>query len=209
MASLFFSCNGPQEKIYTFEEKLDSAEAYGRKDSIIVSGAVPPVLEGENTKQVAINLLKSKFSGIEISPSDVSISHRLQPRFSNGQSAKPPNIYMKLCRRDQKQLLIQASKNQPKDGTNKIFINSSLTKQRSAVLQTLLKIKKDHAVIRGVTSMEGSVYVYTPSPPSASRDARRPKDIRHLVNTRRALQKFCTDFIRKPLEDFVANWPTN
>ena len=138
----------------------------------------------------------------------MSISHRLQAKRSNAQAMKPPNIYVKLCRRDLKQELIRASKNQPKESTDRIFLNESLTKQRSAVLQTLLKIKKNHSVVKGVTSMDGDVFAYTPADSaSASRDANRPKDKKHKINTRCDLQKFCTTYVSKPLEDFLEVWP--
>ena len=89
------------------------------------------------------------------------------------------------------------------------MINESLTKQRSAVLQTLVKIKKNSDKVKGVTSMDGNVYVYTATDqPQASRDGSRPKDKRHMVNSRRELHKFCSEYIRKPLEDFIDAWPT-
>ena len=201
-------CQNLQDKVLSLEDKMDAAEAHGRKDSVIISGAVPPLTQGETTKQVAVDLIKSKFPAVDIRPNDVSISHRLQPKRSNAHVMKPPNIYVKLCRRDLKQELIRASKNQPKESTDKIFLNESLTKQRSAVLQTLLKIKKNHNVLKGVTSMDGDVYAYTPAEPApASRDANRPRDKKHMVNTRRDLQKFCATYIRKPLEDFIDAWP--
>ena len=203
------TCQQFQTKVTMLEGKLDAAEAYSRKDAIIISGAVPPTSQGESTSQVVVNLIKSKLPNVSLQSSDINICHRLQPkRPTNGQTAKAPNIYVKLCRRSQKQELIRASKSQSRESSGKIFINESLTKQRSAVLQTLVKMKKNNDKVKGVTSMDGNVYVYTASDqPQASIDGQRPKDKRHMVNTRQELQKFCSQYVRKPLEDFIEAWP--
>ena len=107
-----------------------------------------------------------------------------------------------------------ASKSQNKAAANKIFLNESLTPQRAAVLKTLVKLKKDHGhdTIKGVTSMEGDVFVYTPAPvpAAAARNSaveRTRRDIRHRVNSRRQLQKFCDEFVKEALEDLANAWP--
>ena len=64
-----------------------------------------------------------------------------------------------------------------------------------------------------MTSLEGDVFAYTAAEDGAAAAARvaaggeRLKDIRHLVNTRESLRKFCADFLQKPLEDFLETWP--
>ena len=201
------SCTILEKKCFDLEDKIDATEAYERKDTIVISGAVPPSTEGEDITRVTIDLLKAKLPGIEMHPTDISICHRLQKKRSADGTIKPPNIYVKLVRREQKKALILASKSQPKTATNKIFVNESLTQQRSSVLHTLLKLKKDHDVIKGATSMEGNVYAYTEPPPPAHASSggtrSKPKDIRHLINNRRSLQKFCDDYLRRPLEELL------
>ena len=199
-------------KITTLEDKIDSTEAYERRDTIIISGAIKEFTQGEITRNVAIDTIKEKLGGLIIQPSDISVAHRLQSKNTTAQGSKPPNIYVKLCRRDLKRELIYASKQQPKDAPNKIYINESLTPQRNAVLRTLLRMRKSHDdVIMGVTSLEGQVYTYTPYPDAADRppsDKRqKQKDVRHRINTRAQLEKFCRDYLCKPLEDFVETWP--
>ena len=192
-----------ESKNVALEEKLDASEAYGRKDSVIISGAVPPLTHGEATNQVVVDLLKTKFPTVSIGVKDINIFHRLKAKRSPTGTVKPPNIYVKLCRRSQKQELIQASKSQPRDASNKIFRNESLTAQRAEILKTLVKIKKSSAIVKGVTSMDGNIYVYTPTGQGNASTEARAKDLRHMVNTKRELQKFCNDYLRKPLEDFV------
>ena len=203
------TCLSLQTNVSLLQDKLDATEAYERRDTIILSGGIPPLADAVSTKNVAINIIREKFKDVNIEPNDISVAHRLQSKPSASQSPKPPNIYVKLVRRDLKQELIMASKKQPKQNPNKVFVNESLTRQRSAVLQTLLRIKRSTDAIKGVTSVDGQVYAYTPSSqrPGASQGESRRKDIRHCINSREALQKFCCDFVKKPLDDFVDSWP--
>ena len=204
-----------KKQISSLEDKLDATEAYARKDTVIISGAIPGVTANENTNEVVVGLIKNKLSAIDIDPIDISVSHRLQNKRPNEQGVTyPPNIYVKLVRRNLKKALINASKRenkQNKNNPNKIYINESLTPRRIAVLQTLLKIKKSHNIIRGVTSQDGDVCVFTPGEAEAGTSGAsigdRRRDKRHRINTRDELRKFCADYLQKPLEDYVATWP--
>ena len=198
------------EKISSLEDKIDATEAYERRDTVILSGAIPPVSTSENIRQVTVDLIKSKYRNIDISPNDISICHRLQTKSLSDGSQKPPNIYVKFVRRDSKRELIKASKEQARDAQNKVFANESLTPIRTSIMQSLLKIKRTNTTIKGVTSIEGQVYAYTaPHGQTAPADgsSRRPRDQRHVINTKEQLQAFCDTFLRRPLEDLVDSWP--
>ena len=127
--------------------------------------------------------------------------------------SQTPNIYVKLCRRDLKKDIIVASKQQPRatesERKQKIFINESLTQSRKIILQTLLKIRRSTTgIIKGVTTQEGQVVAFTSRPPqAASATITTQRDLRHVINTKEALQKFCDQYVKKPLEDFVDSWP--
>ena len=114
--------------VQKLEYKIDSTEQYERKDCIIISGNIPSFQTGEITRDVVIQVIRSKLS-INILPMDINVAHRLQSSNTRGQSAKPPNIYVKLCRRDLKKDIIVASKQQPRatesERNQKIFINES------------------------------------------------------------------------------------
>ena len=201
-SALKTECTKLQARCQELEEKLDASEAYSRKDSIIISGDLPAVSSQENLKELSVELLNRKLPECKVEAQDISICHRLQTKKPKpGQVAKPPNIYIKLVRRDVKQALVLSSKKQPRQGTNKIFVNESLTPTRSKVLHTLVDLKKKHGSIKGVTSMDGHVYAYTAAPPgAASSQTGRPQDVRHRINTDRELQKFCDQHLQKPLE---------
>ena len=78
------------------------------------------------------------------------------------------------------------------------------------IFQTLLKLKRSVNIVKGVTSSEGQVIVFTAPQEgeNAPHGANRRRDQRHVINTKRELQTFCDTFLRRPLEDFVDKWPT-
>ena len=125
-------------------------------------------------------------------------------------SQKPPNIYVKFVRRDTKREVIKASKGQVRDAQHKLFANESLTPKRTAILQTLLKIKRSNSTVKGVTTEEGQVFAFT-APRAGSNgtpDAQGwVKDQRHCINSKEQLQVFCDTFLRRPLEEFIDSWP--
>ena len=209
IATLEKTCADLSAKVCSLEEKFDATEAYERRDTVILSGAIPPVSPTEDIRQVTVKLIKDKYRNFDIEPRDISVCHRLQLKRSNEGTTKPPNIIVKFVRRDSKRDLIKASKNQARDAQNKLFANESLTPTRSAILQSLLKIKKSNNVLKGVTSNEGQVYAFTASAEGAAAptDQGRRRDQRHCINTKRELQIFCDKFLCRPLEELVETWP--
>ena len=200
-----------REQVSTLDEKLDALNAYSRKDTIIVSGALPQPVQNEASHILVRELLSSKFPSVTIEENDISVAHRLQPKRANRDgTTPPPNIVVKLVRRNVKLQLIKASRAQNKDAPDKLFVNESLTPQRNTVLQTLIKLKKDHKVVKGVTSMQGEVYAYMEHPAAAAADGDSPggrhRDTRHRINTVAQLKKFCVEHLKHPLDHFIENF---
>ena len=193
-----------------FLDKLDASEAYGRRDTVILSGDVGQPTPDEDAKQVTIKLVHEKLGGFVLKPDDISVAHRLQtkPRTPE-QTNKPPNMYVKLCRRDLKAALMKASKQQPKNSSNGIFINESLTPTRTAIRNSLMTMKRSNpSIIKGVTSQEGVVIAFTPAPAATAMASReRLRDLRHRITTRAQLEEFCETYIKKPLDQFILSWP--
>ena len=200
-----------ERTIISLETKIDATDAYERRDSIIISGAVPPVSREENSSLVAIEVLKQKLGDVDIEPKDISVAHRLQTKpNAQGSSPRPPNIYVKLVRRDLKKQLIAASKRQDRNSQGRIFLNDSLTPTRTAIFRTLQRFRREHDAVKGVSSMEGEVFAYTAATDDQGtrpRDDRPPRNLRHRVSTKEQLRDFCNTFIKRPLEDFVVSWP--
>ena len=199
-----------REQVVSLDEKLDALNAYSRKDTIIVSGDLPQPAQNEDSQTVVRDLITQKFPSITITDHDISVAHRLQPKRANADgSTPPPNIIVKLVRRNLKLQLISASRSQNKEAPNKIYINESLTPQRSAVLKTLIKLKKEYKLVKGVTSMQGEVYAYMEHPAAAGGEAAggRHRDTRHCVNTQAQLQKFCREHIKRSLDEILNGEP--
>ena len=207
-ASLKSTCKELEDRCQHLEDKLDASEAYSRKDSIIISGDVPAATVDENLKKITVELLNSKLPNSKVELQDISICHRLQTKVPPpGKTANPPNIYVKLVRRDVKQALVLSSKKQPRETIKKIYVNESLTAARSKVLHTLVDLKKKHPSIKGVTSMDGDIYAYTARPNASaeksSNDRRGLPDLRHRINNQRELQKFCDVHLCRTLESLL------
>ena len=197
-----------RDQIANLDETLDAQNAYSRKDTVIISGALPEFVPDESTHTVVRELLATKFPSITLEEKDISVAHRLQPKKPRADgSTPPPNIVLKLVRRSMKLQLIKASRDQHKDAPNKTFINESLTRQRTSVLQKLVKLKKEHKVVKGVTSIEGEVYAFLEHPAVAggATAGGRHRDTRHRVNTQAQLQKFCIEHLKKPLDEYFPN----
>ena len=130
----------------TEEEKVDVLEQYGRRQYLEISGI--PEKEGENTNKLVIEV--AKLANVELSPNQISISHRLPPKIrhslsrntSSAQDVKfsnsPPkssSIIVRFVSRDirnqifrNRNLLRNADlKNFSVIGTDNIFINENLT----------------------------------------------------------------------------------
>ena len=180
---------------------MDDSDAYERKDTIIISGnALPVFVQGENCSLIARNLMAEKLRTV-IGENDVNTAHRLGEVPTNLQQDRR-SIIMKLCRRDMKQSIIQASSKMRCPG---LFVNESLTPTRRTIFKTLRDIKRNHpALVKGCSTFEGKVYAYTKASGTSPTSGR---DVRHLVNTQEQLRKFCVDHVKKPLSAFLQTWP--
>ena len=188
------------EKVLKMEKLADDAEAYERRDTVIFSGpAIPEVTSNENCTSLLQDILKTKLN-FNLSQNDINTAHRLGPK-PKTQAPDKRSIILKLCRRDVKREIITACKNQSPNQSSRLYANESLTSSRRKVFNTLKSIKRQHPeLVRGVSSYEGRVYAYTKNPATVDGPAR---DRRHLVNDQDMLVKFCRDFIKKPVENFL------
>ena len=187
-----------REKVDKLEHLVDDADAYERRDTVILSGpAIPPVGPGEQTAVVVKDLVKDKLN-LEIGLNDISVAHRLGKKPIN-QIPDRRSIVVKLCRRDLKRTLISGSFNQRNPS---IYVNESLTAPRRTIMFTLRQIRKAHPnLLAGCSSYEGRVFAKTKDPNASNR-----KLLRHPVNTHDQLKNFCREHIKQPLERFLQEW---
>ena len=185
-----------QDHVARLEEKIDDAEAYERRDCVVVSGeSVPPAQTGENCIEVSCSLLREKLN-LNIGPTDISTAHRMGKKPSV-QGPDRRKIILKLCRRDLKKDILQACK-QVKPG---FFVNESLTPARNTILFALRQMKRaTNSPVKGTATIDGRVFVWVETP-GASRD------LRVAVNTRAKLMQFSLQYMNKPLSEYVTEWP--
>ena len=184
-----------QNRILKLEERLEDQEAYERRDTLIFSGdKIPTSNQNENCANLVCKLLQENLNLI-LSPSAISISHRLGGK---PVSQKPDRrkIIVKLCRREDKMNILRSAKTMKPE---KLFINESLTQQRQEIATALRKAKRElPSIITGTTSIDGAVYVWTKS---ADRNATR--DVRHRVNNFHRFEDFCKSHLGKPMSHFL------
>ena len=157
ISNLKLELSSLRAKMAILEERHDDADAYERRDTLLISGdGVPHVAAGENCNALVCSMVKEKLK-INISPNDISTSHRTGPKPRSPQVADKRNIIVKLCRRDLKgELLSACRKCKPN-----FYINESLTPTRSAILYALRKAKNiSPGVVAGCNSENGRVYAY-------------------------------------------------
>ena len=90
-----------QERARKMEDNIDGADAYERRDTIVLSGPSLPVASaGENCVAKAIDVIKEKLK-VQIAVNDISTAHRLGTKPQN-QAPDNRKLIVKLCRRDVK-----------------------------------------------------------------------------------------------------------
>ena len=186
-----------RKSVTLLEEKLDDSDAYERRDCIVLSGdGLPAAENGENCLQVACQLVKDKLR-VNLQPSDISTAHRLGRKPAT-QGPDRRKIIIKLCRRDLKRDILDACK-QLKPG---FFANESLTPTRNTIIFALRRMKRssEDSPVKGTATIDGRVFVWIKSS-GASRD------LRLSVNSRQKLEEFSLKYMKKPLSDYVTEWP--
>ena len=186
-------------KVRKLESYIDEEDSYERRDTVILSGeALPTFIPGENCVEVLTKVLKDNLK-IEISPQDINTVHRLGRKPEAG-SSDTRSIICKFTRRDLKRNVYLEGRKLKRP--SKLFVNESLSPKRSTIFRTLRRIKKERRdLVKGCTTVDGKVIAYTPA--GASADGR---DRRHVVNTYEALCRFCKDYIKLPVKNFLDSW---
>ena len=194
------SMNILQNRVSVLEDRIESNDSFERRDTLIFSGDnIPVQLSSENTSEIVCQLLATHLN-MSISPSEISISHRLSGK-SASQVAQRTPIIAKFCRQNMKiDVIARARKKKP----TKLFVNESLTPMQQTISYVLRKTKRDFPnLVSGSTTFEGKNYVWIKAP---NPEARGAKDTKMLISSHRRLMDFCTRTLNKPLTDYVKDW---
>ena len=202
ITSLKSEINTLRSTITKMEGEIDQADAYERRDTVIFSGdSVPTGRADEDSSDIIVNLVNKKLKMQRFNRQDINIAHRLG-RLQQGEASPDKRaIIVKLCHRDVKRRLFSAAKSEKVGG---LFINESLTPTRRKIMYALRQMKRAHPnIVKGSSSFEGKVFVHTLHSRTAPNGSTTTK---HPINTRNELLLFCQNFLKKPLEDFLAEW---
>ena len=189
-----------KKHVMKLEEKIEDNDSYERRDTLVLSGsAIPPVSNMESCPDIVCKLVKDSLK-VNISTSDISVSHRLSPKSSSQRTPKK-DIIVKFCRRNTKlDVLNSCRKSKP----NNLFVNEFLTPSRQTIAYVLRKAKKEFPhLISGSTSFDGKVFAWIKPPNPHAAGA---KDLRVEINTHSKLENFCSRTLERPLTHFIQEW---
>ena len=188
-----------EKEVSQLKEELEDAEAYSRRDCAIFSGnAIPASCTNEDATKVFLKVAKDKLN-LDLVTGDISTAHRLGPK-PLGQGPDNRKIIVKFSRRDAKKVVATAAKAK-RGGSTKLFMNDCLTANRRSIHYTLRKLwKLQNSAVLGCSTSNGNIFAYTKATTPNSRD------IRHQINSKVKLAKFCLDFVKKPVDTFLEGW---
>ena len=158
------------------ESLVDDADAYERRDTVIISGtAVPAVTQGEICASTVTNLVKEK-ERLEMSSNEINTAHRIGKKNIVQTSDRKSNI-VKFCRRDCTRSVISASR---KTKDSKIVVNECLKPDRKSIFNALLAMKRAYPdLVKGYATFDGNIFAFTKPTPLSPAPAR---DQRHLIS---------------------------
>ena len=145
-------------------EKIDSLEQYGRRQNLEITGI--PVKKNENTNKIVMEV--AKLLNVEISPEQISTSHRIASRTNkhkDNESQPPPPIIARFVNRDVRNELYYNRKLAHNldlkgfsvEGTHRIFVNENLTQARKKLFW-MVKQKAKLADYKYFWTMNGNIY---------------------------------------------------
>ena len=186
-----------KKHVDTLEEKIEENDNYERRDTLVFSGsAIPGIQTTEVCSELVTGLIKNILK-INISPGDISTSHRMNTR----RNSTNQDIIAKFCRRNLKTDILNACR---KTKPSNFFVNEFLTPQRQTIAYVLRRCKREFPnIVSGSSTFEGKVFVWV-KPPNPS--ARGAKDLRMPINSYSRLVEFCEKTLQQPLSHFIAEW---
>jgi hypothetical protein len=201
IARLEEQVSGLKGSVVKLEERIDDADAYERRDTLLFSGDdIPTVSEGENCGQIVCNVVKEKLK-LNFQTDILSVAHRVGKKPVK-QGPDRRKIIVKLCRREVKGDITDACRQLK---PSNLFVNESLTPVRSTIMYVLRKAKRAYPdKVAGCNSSDGKVFVWV-RPPNPC--APLPRNTRMTVNTHQRLVEFCSDILNTELSTLIDVWP--
>ena len=184
-----------KNKVEKLEERIESNDAYERRDTVIISGSqVPAPAAGENCTQIVMKLVQDNLQ-VSLQPDEISVCHRLASRSTSDPPSKR-SVIVKFCRRTTKVDLLASARSKK---AQNFYVNECLTPSAQAISYALRQAKrKCPNVVTGSTTYDGKNFVWV-KPPNP-----RAKPLRYAIPTIQRLTDFCTRTLEKPLSEFIS-----
>ena len=186
---------GPEnQELQSLKDSLDDTNQYARRGAFTLSGKdneIPIFSEDENSKAIVIDKILMH-TGVRLNETDISIAHRLGRKPESPDSDRR-GIRFRLVRRDLGPRIVAACK----EKRPPVFVNPSITPLRAKIFHELRKLKSDHQIIKSCrATLNGDIEAYCSNSDGNSRNFANLK--RHVINTKKQLQKFATDTLQIP-----------
>ena len=183
----------PVRSFEQIQTSLDISNQNARNCTLIMSGkAIPAHQKNENSKSIIIDLLK-RHAKLSISPSEISLAHRIGSKLKSGH-----DILFKLCRSDLVEEITYASKKM----SAPYYLNLSLTPLRSNLFYAARQLKKiKPSIIKSCrANLKGEIEIYTNS------NAGNRKLKKSVIITKKELESFCSGVLGLSLDSVKVNW---
>ena len=130
-------------------ERVEETEQYSRRNSVRISGIAEK--DGENCDDIVNKVIGAL--GADLKPEDIDRSHRVGRKVNENRKGHRSIIVKLVSYKSKKELMSHKKKLKNDDvkkaicdGSDKIFINDDLTKDRAAVAAAARRLKKDNLV---------------------------------------------------------------
>ena len=185
-----------KSKIEQVEEKMDDSDSQQRRNDVIVSGKVLPVVsEGENCRKLIVGLFKEHVK-VNLKMADIIEAHRVGKKPSDP-NEDTRNIIVRVSDNEIKHDLITACKSTKPDG---FYVNENLIPKRNKFLYVLRQAKKKFPnIIAGCNSIDMKVFVWIKPPNKDSRNQRMK------ICSAAKLQEFCDKVLKSSLTSIVGD----
>ena len=188
-----------KKHIEKVEEALDEQCQYTRRESLVFSGnLVPVVKDGEDCINEVTQLIQQTLEDdLQVTPADISIAHRLGKK-PNAPTLDRRSIIVRFCRRKTKYSVLNAVRTiKPPN----LYINESLTPTRMKITRALRNAKAQFPrTVAGYRTSDGSITALIKSP---NGNGSGSGISRLKMDSMAKLEKFFQDNFRKSVEHFL------
>ena len=148
-----------RSRVADLEEEVENLEQYSRRNCLRISGV--PESDNEDAAMKTLELFNEKMKLTPpIQPTDVDRIHRLGKK-NEGPNARPRGIIVKFATYGVRNRVMLARRSLRTDSTsmeNAVYINESLTRQRSTLMYKARMMKRKK-MLQDVWSHDGNIVI--------------------------------------------------